>query len=418
MGVPRFIEIVLAEEGSLHLEVYANNTLFLTRDYKSLLALLNALLSLPAKDTYLFQIVDLTWVEHAIDALDSIIPTIGNRPRSLPEKFMMYQQVHGRRDLFEFAFKVHVRKDFILSDLWDHVLSLGEEFKADSYAEISEMYNKYGVSVPIKDYYGFDTYRDLGNWVLQKVIDQNSIIRKCAWCNRYFVPSRPSTQTCCSQACKQAHKVLTDYFGELELAKEANAIKSIFDRKSKSDKSYKYLYPKFGPSFDAFSLFLRANISTKDPFTKKEFIRLRQAFFTENESRRQSFSSAHASYTSGKLTQDFYIGHRDDYLAWMKNVHLQLKSFSSSKKHFTVLERSQDFEYIDKCTSGADNMTIEEFCSVPRTAKEICIFLGHNSPNHVKTKVLAPLLESGLLTIINPQRPQSKPALFQANPKT
>lgn len=117
-------------------------------------------------------------------------------------------------------------------------------------------------------------------------------------------------------------------------------------------------------------------------------------------------------YSSNELSQENYIRHRDAYIAWMANVHLQLKAFSSAKKQF---EEFEDFGYIDDCLSDAVDTTIEEFCSVPRTIKEITIFLGLNSPGYVKTKYLASLLEAGRLIIINPQRSQREPELFRAN---
>lgn len=407
MGKPYPIEIVLSDDGSLHMEVWSPNTICFIREYSSLEELLNALLSLPIKDTDLFQVVDSAWKEETRKALDEIIPVIGDPPRSLPEKFMLFQQIHGKRDLFEF--QVRVRKDFILADLWDYVRSLGEKFEADSYTEICAAYEKYGLPVPVKDYYGFDSFRDVGSWVLQKLIDSNDEIRKCAWCGRYFIPSRPSTQKCCSLACKQAQRDLADYCGESELARLAKAVKSIFDRKSNSDKKYKYQSPELDPNYDARFLFERANISITESFTKKEFARLRQAFFTENENRRHSFSSVHASYKANELSREDYLRHRDEYVGWLTNVHIQLKAFSSAKKQF------EDLEYIDECISEKEDTTIEEFCAVPRTIKEITIFLGFNSPGYVKAKFLAPLLASGRLIIINPQRFQREPELFQVN---
>ena len=398
---PRFIEVVKANNGGLYLEVWRLDLCCYTAHFESLLDLLNDLLC-EAPDYELAQIIAPEWRDLAIDALDSIIPNISKESRSLSEKFILYQQIHGKRELFEY--NIHVCKDFILDEIWPHSHAVGDQF--DTYANVTAAFDRYGMSVPVKDYYGFDLNRDFCNWVLQQVIDLNLKILKCAYCKRYFIPRCPTTQKCCCDACKQAYWFRTNYCGEKQLVNLFNAIKLIFDRKNGSDKAYTYRFPAFDPNCNPTFLFDQAKVSNKEPLTRKEFNKLRQAFYAENRKRREVFCGVYTLWQEGELSEQTYVCKRDEYLAWLKSTHLMLKSFSRYKN---VLEEIED-DLIDEV-----DKTIEAFCSTPRTITEISTYLGYKTPGYVKSKVLAPLLQSGRIKIINPVRPRSKPALYQTN---
>lgn len=58
-----------------------------------------------------------------------------------------------------------------------------------------------------------------------------------------------------------------------------------------------------------------------------------------------------------------------------------------------------------------DSESILEFCSVPRTRDEIATFAG-KSRNHVMSKIVAPLVESGKLKMTIPEKPKSSHQKF------
>lgn len=112
------------------------------------------------------------------------------------------------------------------------------------------------------------------------------------------------------------------------------------------------------------------------------------------------------------------IGYADELGSGMRNSYKYTKLYSGAEPEFI---EGDVFQIIIPLTTGSmikvggqaaleegDDLTkLVEFCSEPRSRKEMMGFMGLSHPGNFREKYLRPLLDSGRLAMTIPEKPQS-----------
>lgn len=327
-----FLQVAFSHYGSI--QVFCNRILLESiGEFEKITDLFLALLY-PKSNPEMSVAVDSNWHKSIFEILDQIYSAYNNPKNALTQKqlFMLHQQIRGNLVDYNVTF----RKDRILEPMYREMEKKGFRGPLDTFDIVFSKVHEYDISVPVLDFYSFDTQYDFDMWVFQQVIDGDLPVKRCKFCNKFFFSNHSNSNYCCKK-CKQLGSNASAYGGFPDLSETALKIFHILRRKEKSNHKYCYTMPALPPEFDSELIFAKAGLPINGVFRAQEFRKIRQAFSSLNDQRRADFVSKYSPDNETSFPYEEWLREKDIYLQWLNHVHTQMKSFSFSEKNFLVL---------------------------------------------------------------------------------
>ena len=184
-------------------------------------------------------------------------------------------------------------------------------------------------------FYSFPSIRDMACWLLERAIQENRRILKCQNCGKLFFPDRIG-MVYCGVNCRKEWNKRMRLEGDTEIKKEYAAIIAVFERKENSHGDYVFDSDEGTCGEELSRLFpdelierVKKNLSRKKRtiFYQDDFKGIHSNYLKENKTRWQKVKKAKENAKRMGTVTEEYLRLKDEYLTWLKRIHVQIRSF-------------------------------------------------------------------------------------------